>query len=147
MLRGSEIATVDAKGRMKIPARYRTYLESEYGISFYVTSIDGAYARIYPLAVWEENEKRLSEMSTLSKPVNDFFDVTCYYGKEVEMDAQGRILLPAELRRDASINGEVKVLGKLFFLEVVNSKDLRDKVEKSRLTPEGMKELSVQGIK
>ena len=147
MLRGSETATIDAKGRMKVPSRYRSYIESEFGTMFYVTSIDGVNVRIYPLPVWEENEKKLNDQSTLDKSVDDFYTMTCYYGKEVEMDSQGRILLPAELRKDANINGEVKVLGKLHFLEVVDLKDLRGKVEKSRLTPEGMRELSIRGIK
>ncbi len=147
MLRGSSPATVDAKGRMKIPSQYRAYLESEFGTAFYVTSVDGAVARIYPLTVWEENEKKLNELSSLSAAVDNFYTMTGFYGKEVELDSQGRILLPATLRKDTNINGEVMVLGKLHFLEVVNMADVRSKVEKSKLSKENMQELSTHGIK
>ncbi len=147
MLRGSSPATVDAKGRVKIPSQYRAYLENEFGTAFYVTSVDGAVARIYPLTIWEENEKKLNGLSSLSTAIDNFYTMTGFYGKEVEMDSQGRILLPATLRKDANINGEVMVLGKLHFLEVVNMADVRSKVEKSKLSKDDMHELSTHGIK
>jgi len=47
MLRGNFPATVDNKGRLKIPAAFKTYLDENYGTEFYVTSLDGLSVRVY----------------------------------------------------------------------------------------------------
>ncbi|MEW5806449.1 MAG: division/cell wall cluster transcriptional repressor MraZ [Acidobacteriota bacterium] len=146
MLRGSAPAKVDGKGRLKIPSEYRSIIEGEFGTMFYVTSIDGRAVRIYPFPVWEENEKKLKGKSSLNPSFEKFYNLTNIYGRMVEMDSQGRILIPAFLRKDANINGEVAVIGKILFLEVINMKDVREQLEKSKLTREELNELASHGI-
>ncbi len=60
MLRGNYLATVDEKGRVKIPSDFLAELRKA-GSKFYVTSDTGEYARIYPMKVWEEIEKQACE--------------------------------------------------------------------------------------
>ena len=54
MLRGNYPATVDGKGRLKIPASFKAYLDENYGADFYVTSLRGESVRVYPLPKWRE---------------------------------------------------------------------------------------------
>ena len=59
-LRGNCPAKVDEKGRLKIPAVFLNDLK-EYGNQFYITSMTGESARIYPMQVWSEIEDKLAK--------------------------------------------------------------------------------------
>src|ERR1700691_4528938 len=68
MLRGNYLATVDEKGRLKIPADFLADLRKS-GTKFYVTSTKGDRAAIYPLKAWEEIEKKLAKYSTRTQRI------------------------------------------------------------------------------
>ena len=57
-LRGSASARIDDKGRLKIPTIFRGLIQDEKGPDVFVTSLDGACVRIYPLPVWLEIEAK-----------------------------------------------------------------------------------------
>ena len=59
MLRGNHPATIDSKGRLKIPAAFKSFLEETYGLEFYVTSLKGQSALIYPFSIWKVKEEKL----------------------------------------------------------------------------------------
>ncbi len=119
MLRGSHLATVDEKGRVKIPADFLAELR-KYGTKFYVTSAKGDHARVYPMKVWEEIEKKLAKMSSYEPKRRKFLQRTNYYGQVVDVDGQGRILIPPVLRESAEMKGEVQIQGQLTYLEIWN---------------------------
>jgi len=119
MLRGNYPATADDKGRVKIPADFLAELRKA-GRKFYVTSATGDHARIYPMKLWAEIEKRLAKLSSYNPARQKFLARTNYYGQVVEMDGQGRILVPSILRESAEIKGEVDVQGNLTYLQVWN---------------------------
>lgn len=119
MLRGSHLATVDEKGRMKIPADFLAEL-SKSGKKFYVTSAKGDHARVYPMKVWEEIERKLAKLSSYEPKRRKFLQRTNYYGQVVEVDGQGRILIPPVLRESAEMKGEVLIQGQLTYLEIWN---------------------------
>lgn len=118
MLRGNHTARIDEKGRLKIPSAFRRYFEEQGAKEFYVTSLTGEYARIYPMSEWESIEKKLALLPSMDPAKRKFLDRTNYYGQVQEMDAQGRVLLPMLLRSKAELMGEVAVLGYLVYLEV-----------------------------
>jgi MraZ protein len=118
MLRGNYITRIDNKGRLKIPTAYRRHLEEHYGSDFYVTSLTGEYARIYPMAEWTAIEERLAVLPSMDPARRRFLDRTNYYGQNQTMDSQGRILIHPLLRSTAEMVGEVAVLGYLNYLEV-----------------------------
>ena len=89
-------------------------------VQFYVTSTDGESAQIWPLPEWEKQEALLAESSTMDAAVDKYLNLTSYYGQQVEMDKEGRLLLPQLLREKAKLDAEVAVLGKLNYLEVHN---------------------------
>ena len=110
MLRGNYPAKVDEKGRVKIPAAFLESLR-EYGNKFYVTSENGDYVRVYPMKIWNEIEEKLARLSSHNRTKQKFLTRTNYYGQVVELDGQGRILVPPILRESAQMRGDVDVLG------------------------------------
>jgi DNA-binding transcriptional regulator/RsmH inhibitor MraZ len=69
-----------------------------------------------------------------------------YYGQQVEMDGQGRLLMPQLLRETAHIKGEVAVMGTLTYLEVRNLEALRKEIEENPITDEDTRTLGELGI-
>src|SRR3989454_6451300 len=111
MLRGNYPATVDGKGRLKIPTTFKAYLDENYGPDLYVTSLDGQSVRIYPFSVWREIEEKLAALPSMNKSKKKFLDRTNYWGQNARMDTQGRILIPSLLREAAAMRGEVAAAG------------------------------------
>src|SRR5579863_8063190 len=145
MLRGNIPARVDEKGRLKIPAASLEELKG-YGEQFYVTSETGDYARIFPMKILEELEGKLARLSSHNRTKQKFLTWTNYYGQAVEVDGQGRILIPPVLREAARMKGDVDVNGNLTYLEVRNHARSLENLKKSQLTDEDWKTLDDLGI-
>jgi MraZ protein len=89
-------ASVDEKGRLKLPAEFIEYLEALKVTRVFITTFDLRLARIYPMRVWEVNEA-LFENS--SDPAAERLALLAKaYGGNAEIDKSGRVLLPAKLR-------------------------------------------------
>lgn len=147
MFRGNYQTRMDEKGRLKVPADFKRELDERYGSAqFYVTSRDGKVAEIHPMEEWEKIEAKLDKAPTTSPAIQKFLDVTNYYGQVVEMDAQGRLLLPGLLREDADLKGEVAVVGNMRYLKVRNQEAYRKRITENPLTDEDAKALSELGI-
>src|SRR5688572_2249406 len=98
MLRGNATATMDDKGRFKLPVQFRDYIADAWGSDFYVTSFEGESVQVYPLPVWQEIEERLAKLPSQNPTKKKFVDRTSYYGQLASLDKSGRILIPALLR-------------------------------------------------
>ena len=145
MFRGNHPARVDEKGRLKVPAEFKRVIDEKYAQKFYITSLDGIVAQVYPFEEWERIEQKLAALSTYNPTKKKFLTRTNYYGQVVEMDGQGRLLVPQILREVAQIRGEVAVLGNLTYLEVRNLEAL-DKEVKEPFTDEDTRTLDELGI-
>jgi transcriptional regulator MraZ len=145
VLRGNYPAKVDEKGRVKIPAAFLEALQ-EYGNKFYVTSENGDYVRVYPMKIWNEIEEKLARLSSHNRTKQKFLTRTNYYGQVVELDGQGRILVPSILRESAQMRGDVDVLGNLTYLEIWNHTRFLDNLKASPITDEDEKTLDELGI-
>ena len=146
MFRGNHPTRVDEKGRLKVPAEFKRVIEEKYGQQFYITSVDGKVAQVYPFEEWERIEQKLAGLSTFNPTKKKFLDRTNYWGQQVEMDAQGRLLMPQLLRESAQIKGEVAVTGQLTYLVVRNLEQYRREIEEDKFTPEDEKTLDELGI-
>jgi len=144
-LRGNCPAKVDEKGRLKIPAVFLDALR-EYGNQFYITSTTGESARIYPMKVWSEIEDKLAKVSSQNRAKRKFLMRTSYFGQTVEVDGQGRVLVPAVLREAARMKGEVDVFGNLDYLEVMNHSRVMEDLKNSPYTDDDDKALEDLGI-
>ncbi len=146
MFRGNHPTRVDEKGRLKVPAEFKRVIDEKYGTQFYITSVDGKVAEIYPFEEWERIEQKLAGLSNYNPTKKKFLDRVNYYGQMVEMDGQGRLLLPQLLRDGAQIKGEVAVTGNLNRLLVRNLETYRKEIEEQAFTSEDEKTLDDLGI-
>lgn len=148
MFRGNHPTRVDEKGRLKLPADFKRIAEEKYGAEsqFYITSKDGTVAEIYPFEEWQRIEEKLAKVSNFNPAKKKFLERVNYYGQVVEMDAQGRLLVPQILRESAEVKGDVLVFGNLTFLEVRNAEQFRKHLEANPLTEEDEKTLADLGI-
>ncbi len=146
MFRGNHPTRVDDKGRLKVPAEFKRVIDEKYGMQFYITSLDGKVAQIYPFEEWERIEQKLANLSTFNPTKKKFLSRVNYWGQQVEMDGQGRLLVPQLLRENAAIKGEVAVLGNLTYLEVRNMEALQTEIETESFTTEDEKTLDDLGI-
>ena len=147
MFRGNHPTRVDEKGRLKVPAEFKRTIDESYGGGqFYITSRDGKVAEIYPFEEWQRIEEKLAKVSNFNPSKKKFLDRVNYYGQMVEIDNQGRLLIPQLLRESADVKGEVLVFGNLTYLEVRNAELFRKHLEDNPITAEDEKTLADLGI-
>lgn len=146
MFRGNYTARIDPKGRLKIPTVFRNILAKQYGSNFYITSLTGESALIYPLQEWQNIEGRLALLPAMDAHRRRFLDRANYYGQEATMDLQGRILIHPLLRRSSGIIGEVAVLGYLTYLDVWELEHFQQRMHAEPYTAEDEAALARLGI-
>ncbi|MGZ4858070.1 MAG: division/cell wall cluster transcriptional repressor MraZ [Candidatus Angelobacter sp.] len=146
MFRGNHPTRVDEKGRLKVPAEFKRLIDEKYGTQFYITSLDGKVAQVYPFEEWQRIEEKLAKLSNFNPTKKKFLNRTNYYGQLVEIDGQGRVLIPALLRDSAAIKGEVAVVGNLTYLEVQSIEVYKKDIEENPFTSDDEKTLDELGI-
>jgi MraZ protein len=146
MFRGNHKAKVDDKGRLKIPSAYKERIDEVYGPEFFITSLDGTRAILFPLKEWEKKEALLEKMPSTDPARIDYLEVTSFYGGMATMDEQGRVLLPALLREKAKLLGDVAVLGKQQVMEAVDFAVIDQRMNAPLLTQERLVRLAEFGI-
>jgi MraZ protein len=125
---------------------FRSSLESKYGRELFLTSLTGDYVRLYPMPVWTDIEEKLGQMPSTHPSRLRFLDRVNFFGQAVELDTQGRVLIPARLRETAATAGDVDVLGQYNYLDVWNHDRLQTKLLRDPYTDEDAKALSEFGI-
>jgi MraZ protein len=145
-LRGSAPARIDGKGRLKVPTVFRTGVRKQEGTDVFVTSLTGECVRIYPLPTWLEVERRLLQMPGSHPSRLKFLDRVNYYGQSSELDTQGRIVIPPHLRESAAIVGDVRVFGRIDYLEVWNEERFLQKLQREPWTDADGLGLAEHGI-
>lgn len=136
--RGNQTARIDDKGRLKLPVVFKDLLDAEGVTKFFITTTDLTRAEIWPLKEWEKVEEALdSNASVFNEAVEKFSDRVNFYGREVDVDAQGRVLLPQQLRALLKLGAEeVTVMGKRKFLAVHNVEQMEQRVSSDAFTVE-----------
>ena len=111
MFRGATKVTLDAKGRLAIPTRYRERITASCDGQL-VATVDKDYCLlIYPFPDWEEIEKKLVALPSLNKQARRLQRLMVGYATEIDIDGHGRILLPRELREFAGLGRQAILLG------------------------------------
>ncbi|NOY65612.1 MAG: division/cell wall cluster transcriptional repressor MraZ [Nitrospirae bacterium] len=114
---------VDSKGRLMLPSELRTVLQTNYNNNntLYITlSATDKCLHIYPLEEWQRLQDKVRSLPPSKKSVKYYMRRVIASAHECELDKQGRILIPVDLREDASINGETVVVGQIDKIEVWN---------------------------
>jgi MraZ protein len=144
MFLGHQSTRVDEKGRLKLSTEYKAQIDESFGPKFYITSMDGKRAQLYPLQEWMKKLELLNALPASNAIRQRILDVTSRYGHQVDMDNQGRLLLPQELREEAKLMGDVVVVSKGTILEVVNGPEFR--AQAAPLTAEEMMQAAQLGL-
>jgi MraZ protein len=111
VFRGATKVTLDAKGRLAIPTRYRERIAASCNGQL-VATVDKDYCLlIYPFPDWEEIEKKLVALPSLNKQARRLQRLMVGYATEIDIDGHGRILLPRELREFAGLGRQAILLG------------------------------------
>ena len=127
MFRGATKVTLDAKGRLAIPTRYRDRILSRSNGEVVVT-VDRDYCLlISPYPDWEEIERKLIRLPTMNKQARRLQRLMVGYATEMELDGNGRILISKELREFANLDRQAILLGQGKKFELWNDKSWSDK--------------------
>ena len=103
-------ARIDDKGRLKLPAEFLEYLKKLGVDKVFITTMDRELARIYPISVWKANEILFANAGDLAELAEDVAYVAKFFGGDSEIDAQGRVLMPAALRRELELESQTVFL-------------------------------------
>ena len=107
--------TIDNKGRIFIPAKIR----EEIGKSFFLTISSEQCLCLYSAEEWQDFSKRSSSMSiSMQNKMRPFFA----HASKCELDSQGRIIIPANLRKYASLSKDIIIIGNNNHAEIWDSK-------------------------
>jgi MraZ protein len=146
VLRGSYTARIDDKGRLKLPASFKTLVEQKYGNALFVTSVDGQSVLLYPMPIWLALEERLTKVPGADPVRTDYLLRVNFYGQPAEFDGQGRVVIQARLRESAEMLGDVSVVGRVEYLELWNFDRIKAKLEQKPFTDEHAKILAGYGV-
>jgi MraZ protein len=130
MFRGRHEHTIDPKGRVSIPAKFREVLGKKYDERLVITNFDGCLVA-YPHEEWILLEEKASSLSMVKKETRAF--MRFFYSSAIEciLDKQGRILIPQTLREYADLDKEVVLVGQLRKIEIWSKKRWSEEIIKA----------------
>lgn len=112
MFRGINGINIDAKGRMAMPTRYRERLQLDSQNSVVVTiDTEEKCLLMYPLPEWEEIEQKLAALPSFQPAARRIQRLLIGHATDIELDGQGRVLLPTKLREYAGLEKRVVLVG------------------------------------
>lgn len=127
MFRGATNVTLDAKGRMAIPTRYRERLAARCD-GHLIGTVDLDHCLLlYPFPDWEAIERKIMSLSTMNKKTRAVQRMMVGYATEIDVDGHGRILLPRELREYAELDRQAMLIGQGAKFELWDEQSWKDK--------------------
>ncbi len=151
MFRGMNTVSLDAKGRLAMPVRYRERLTSEHGGRLVATiDLDTRHRclALYLPAEWDKIESQIDSMPGLNEHVRRMKHLLIGHANDLELDGIGRVLLPQELRRYAALERQVCLVGQRKKLEIWSEQNWLskrdqwlDEVHEQGELPEGLRNL------
>jgi MraZ protein len=113
LFRGVSVLNLDAKGRLAVPARYREEIHA-FGSARLTLTVDrDSCVLVYPEPEWIEFERKLKAIPNANPAVRNLQRMYIGNAADVEMDGQGRILLPPHLKAHAGLDKRVAMVGQL----------------------------------
>lgn len=137
MFRGSHDLTIDIKGRLAIPAKFREVLSREFvaedGSARLVVTLDSRdRLLLYPEVEWEKVEQQLLRLNVKGKPNLQLYQNLLLHNAEtLDVDSAGRVLLPANLRRLVNFDKDVTLSARVNRLELWGQAEKLAETEKA----------------
>ena len=134
---GKYYYSVDPKGRVMIPAPFREIIAANYSPALIVTNapVDQCL-HVFPLEEWNNQLDKVRGLPKTNKAVKLFMRNVIGSAVEVQMDKPGRVLIPASLRQDSGINGELVIVGQLEKIEVWDKARWEEAMDLSKIDVE-----------
>lgn len=116
---GTSELSIDSKGRLAIPAKFRELLLRHYGVLTVTVTLDSRkYFVIYPQTEWQRVQAQILAMNTLGKPnAKAYQNMVLHNAETLDLDSAGRIQLPTLLRQQIHFDKEVMLVGRVDRLE------------------------------
>lgn len=111
MFRGVNALSLDAKGRMAVPTKYRERLQSCCDGKLVITVDRDRCLLMYPLPEWEAIEAKLASLPNLHRQTRRLQRLLIGHATECDLDSHGRLLLPPPLREFAGLEKRVVLIG------------------------------------
>lgn len=111
VFRGVTHLSLDAKGRLAVPARHRDALAADGGGRLVLTADPSRCLLVYPVEAWEPIQARLMALSSFNDKIRNLQRLLVGHADDVEIDGSGRILIPPALRSYASLDKHVVLVG------------------------------------
>lgn len=130
MFRGVFHINMDAKGRMAMPTKHRDALNStDSGQLIATIDIQSRCLLVYPLSEWEAVEASLKKLPSMKKTTRRMQRLMLGYASELEMDANGRVLLPQALRDHAELEKKLVLVGQMNKFELWSEEKWAEETE------------------
>jgi MraZ protein len=113
LFRGVSSLNLDAKGRIAIPTRYRERLVEVCASELVITVDKDRCLLIYPQPIWLDIENKLKKLPSFDEASRNLQRLYIGNAHDIEMDGQGRVLLPQELRKFANLEKKVALVGQI----------------------------------
>ena len=134
--------SLDTKGRVNIPAKFRNVLSKGNQRSFVITRGMDTCIWVYPHKVWLTIEDELRKLSSLSRTNRSFIRSTVRYASTVQYDKQGRIALSQNLIDYAQLKNDALIIGVVNKIEIWNPKLLQKADQSDEIDDQSYEELS-----
>jgi MraZ protein len=121
VFRGSFEHTVDTKGRVSVPSKFRDIIADRYDGRLVLAMDYDKCLTVYPLEEWEKLEEKIKMLPMMKQEVKDFMRFFFSSATECELDKQGRILIPPPHREHATIAKNVVLIGIIDKIEIWDS--------------------------
>lgn len=131
--RGKSDHSLDSKGRLNLPSRFREVL-SQYGSNMLILTPWTDHLRIYPLSEWEIVEDRLIDQVKEQPDLRGFIRMVLSGATDCKTDKQGRLLLPVSLRTEIQMEKEVVLTGHRDWIEVWDGEAWKNEMQSTRET-------------
>lgn len=148
MFQGATQLSLDSKGRLMVPAGQRDALLVQAEGRLVVTAHPHRCLLLYPRPAWEPIRARIMNLGSLERQTSMVQRLLVGHAKEIEIDGAGRLLIAPELRRFASLDKQVMLVGQGSHFEIWNVEAWEKQIEQTiaqgdNLLPPGMENFSL----
>lgn len=138
MFRGVAQLTLDNKGRLAVPAKYRDALMAHCAGRLVITADPSRCLLLYPQPAWEPIELKLNSLSSFNTQTRALQRLLVGNASDVELDGAGRILVPGPLRQFAALDRNVVLVGQGAKFELWDQEKWNQQMEDAQLFRDGL---------
>lgn len=130
VFRGQYHHTIDEKGRIIFPSRFREIFTEKYDNRMVITNWEGCL-RVFPYDEWRILEEKISHQSILRREVRSFQRFFMSGAVDVNLDSHGRVLIPPTLREYANLEKDIVMAGMIKDIEIWSKERFDEEMKKT----------------